>query len=175
MKFKCIKTDKFVKDSWREQWPNWFLRYQSEVSALTRTPSHWADTLVIGQNTSGLLHPSIACGWPQRDQGSWPLPLQCQQAQTAAEHHPDVEQKMEKNLKPVISQSFPTGNECIFVRMDMYCAGFWVILFIQVNLTALAGFPKSIFKRPMALMIAMMDWIVLLKTTTLYCLHSSSE
>ena len=41
--------------------------------------------------------------------------------------------------------------------------------------TARTASPKSIFNHPMALMMAIMDWMVLLYTTTLYCLHSSSE
>lgn len=44
-----------------------------------------------------------------------------------------------------------------------------------VRLTSLSGSSKSIFKRSMALTMAMMDWMVLLYTTALYCLHSSSE
>lgn len=46
---------------------------------------------------------------------------------------------------------------------------------MQDGLTARAASPKSIFSLPIARMMAMMDWMVLLYTTTLYCLHSSSE
>jgi hypothetical protein len=42
-------------------------------------------------------------------------------------------------------------------------------------LTVLSGWPKSIFSCPIALIMAIIDCIVLLYTTGLYCRHSSCE
>lgn len=60
----------------------------------------------------------------------------------------------------LVTACFPTPQTrfCLFVstlNRPNYTS-------LSLSLTALAASPKSILRRPMALMMAMMDWIVLL-------------
>lgn len=130
----------------------WFCACACRGRVLTMQQSRWADTPAIDRST-----PERHCR-PTASGSRRPAPLTSLPPPpswpgwTADGHHPGQKQE----LQSLFSESFLCES-------------------VQVELTDRAAPPNSIFNRPMALMMAMMDWMVLLYTTNLYCLHSSSE